>query len=126
MRLDHLPMGTSTLAAAQDCYKGLKKASHLLIRHARNFRHLKYGKALLRMFVKKPSVALKSNLRSSEGTTDIPTLPTDLSILRDEKSGRLLTTPSEVLTQLTLLETAALSPDPTLPPGAPFLWLGHI
>jgi hypothetical protein len=78
------------------------------------------------MFVKKPSVAIKFILRSAEKTTDNPTLPTDLSILRDEKSGRLLTTPSEVLTQLTLLETAALSPDPTLPPGAPFPWLGHV
>jgi hypothetical protein len=76
-------MGTTTLQAAQDCFKGLGKATHLLIRHARNFRRLKYGKALLRLFVKKPSVALKSILRTSEETTDNPTLPIDLSILRD-------------------------------------------
>jgi hypothetical protein len=76
--------------------------------------------------MEKPLLALKSILRSSEGTTDNPTLPTDLSILRDEKSGHLLTTPKEVLTQLTQMETAALFPDPALPPGAPFPWLGHV
>jgi len=71
-------------------------------------------------------VALKSILRTSEGTTDNPALPTDLSILRDEKSGRLLTNPSEVLTQLTQMEMTYLSPDPTLPLGAQFSWLGHV
>jgi hypothetical protein len=76
--------------------------------------------------MKKPSVALKSILRSSEGKTDIPTLPTDLSILRDEKTGQLITTPKEVIARLTQLETKALSPDPTLPPGAPFPWLSHV
>jgi len=123
---DPLLMGTSTLPAAHDCFKELRKATRLLIRHAHNFRCMKYGKALLRMLEKKPTVALKSILRTSEGTTDNPTLPTDLSILRDEKSGRLLTTPSEVLTQLRQMETVALSPDPTLPPGAPVPWLGHV
>jgi len=94
LRPDPIPMGTTTLRAAQDCFKDLRKATRLLIRHARNFRHLKYGKAILRMFVKKPSVSLKSILHNLEGTTDHPTLPTDLSVLHDEKSGRLLTTPS--------------------------------
>ena len=93
-------MGKTTLAAVQDCHKGLKKATRLLIHHARNFRQLKYGKVLRRMFVKKPSIAPKSILRSAEETTDNPTLSTDLSILRDEESRRLLTTPLEVLTQL--------------------------
>jgi len=116
--------GTSTLPAAHDCFKGLRKATRLLIRHARNLRRLIYGKALIRMFVKKPSVALKSMLRTSERTPDNPTLPTDLPVLRDETSGRLITTPSEVITQLTKMETIALSPDPTLPPGTPFPWLG--
>ena len=78
------------------------------------------------MLVKKPNVALKSILRTSEGTTDNTKLPTDLSILRDETFGRLVTTPSEALTQLTQMETTALSMDPTLPPGAPFPWLGHV
>ena len=123
---DPTPMGTTTLHASQCCFKGLRNAARLLIRDARNVRHLKYGKALLRMFVKKPSVALKSILRTSVGTSDNPTLPTDLSILRDEKSCRLLNTPSEVLTQLTRMETIALSSDPTLPLGAPFPWLGHV
>jgi hypothetical protein len=126
MRPNPIPMGTTTLQATQDCFKGLRKAVRLLIRHARNVRRQKYGKALFRMFVKKPSVAIKPILRTFEGTTDNPTLPTDLSILRDEKSGRLLTTPSEVLTQLTQMETIALSPNPTLTPGAPSPWLGHV
>jgi hypothetical protein len=41
------------------CFKGLQKATHHLIRHARNLRRLKYGKSLICMLVKKPSVALK-------------------------------------------------------------------
>ena len=114
------------MQATLDCFRGLRKATRLLIRHARSLRRLKYGKALLRVFVKNPSFALKSILRISEGAPDNPTLPTDLSVLRDETSGRLLTTPTEVITQLEKLETKALSPDPTLPPGAPFPWLGHV
>ena len=51
VRPDSLPMGTATLTVAQDCFKGLKKATGLIIRHARNSRRLEYGKALLRMFV---------------------------------------------------------------------------
>ena len=125
-RLDTTPMDPTTLHAAHACFRGLRKATRLLIRHARNFRRLKYDKALLRIFVKKPSAALKSILRTSEGTPDNPTLPTDLSVLRDDTSGRLLTTPTEVIAQLEKLETKALSPDPTLPPGAPFSWLGHV
>ena len=82
--------------------------------------------ALLRIFVKKPSVALTSILRTSEGAPNNPTLRTDLSVLRDETSGRMLTTPAKVIAQLEKLESKALSPDPTLPPGAPFPWLGHV
>jgi len=118
--------GTTTLPAAHDYFKGLRKAPRLLIRYARNLRRLKYGKALIRMFVKNPSEALKSILRTSEGTPDNPTLPIDFSVLRDETSWRLITTSSEVITQLTKLETTALSPYPTLPPGAPFPWLGQV
>jgi len=125
-RPDSLHMGTTTLPAAQGCFKGLRKATRLFIRHARNFHLLKYGKTLLRMFVKKPSVALNSILRTSDGTTDNPTLPTDLSILRDETSRRFLTTPSEVLAQLMEMETTTLSSDPTVPLSAPFSWLGHV
>ena len=78
------------------------------------------------MFVKKPRVARKSILRISEGTSDSPTLPTDLSALRDEVTRRLLTSPSEMITKLEKLETTALSPDLTIPLGAPFPWLGHV
>jgi hypothetical protein len=119
-------MDSATIQAAHDCFKGLRRATRLLIRHARNLRRLKYGKALLRLFVKKPSAALKSILRTSEGTSDNPILSTDLSVLRDETSGRMFTTSAKVIAQLEKLETKALSPDPTLPQGAPLPWLGHV
>jgi len=64
------------------------------------------------MFVKKQSVALKFILQTSAEITDNATLPTDLSIFRDKKSDLLLTTPSEMIKQLTQRETTALSPDP--------------
>ena len=73
-----------------------------------------------------PTVALKSILRTSEGTPDNPTLPTDLSVSRGETFGRLLSAPAEVIAQLEKLETTALSPDPTLPPGSPFSYLGYV
>jgi hypothetical protein len=38
----------------------------------------------------------------------------------------MLTTPAEVIAQLEKLVTKALSPDPTLPPGALLPWLGHV
>ncbi len=94
---DTTPMGSPTLQAAHDCFKGLRHATRLLIRHARNLRRLKYGKTLLRIFIKKPSAALKAILRNSEETLDNTTLPTDLSDLQDETSGHLLTTPSEMI-----------------------------
>jgi hypothetical protein len=126
VRQDLLPGSTTLLKDAQTCFKSLRKATRLLMRHTRHLRRFKYGKALLRMFAKKPSVALKSILRASEGKIDTPTFPTNLSALRDENSGQLLTFPTEVITHLTHLETIALSPDSTLPPGAPFPWLGHV
>jgi hypothetical protein len=92
------------MQATLDCFRGLRKATRLLIRHARSLRRLKYGKALLRVFVKNPSFALKSILRISEGAPDNPTLPTDLSVLRDETSGRLLTTPTVAIAHLEKLE----------------------
>jgi hypothetical protein len=78
------------------------------------------------MFVKKPGMELKSILNTLAGTTDNPTFPTDLSILREERYGLFLTTPLEVIKQLNQMKKIALSPDPTLPPGAPFPWLGHV
>ena len=38
----------------------------------------------------------------------------------------MLITPAKVIAQLEKLETPALFPDPTLPPGAPFSCLGHV
>ncbi len=78
------------------------------------------------MFAKKPSVALKSILCTTVGDTASATLSTDLSVLRDEQSGRLIMTPLEVILKLTKLDMVALSPDPTLPLEAPFPWLGLI
>jgi hypothetical protein len=78
------------------------------------------------MFVKKPNVALKSILRTAIGTSTQHTLPTDLSIIKDETTGLLITTPSRVVNKIIELETVALSPDPTLPPGAPFPWLSIV
>ena len=77
------------------------------------------------MVVKKPSVALKSILQSFMGAKASTALPTNLSILRDETTGLLITTPTEVVMKIVQMQTVALSPDPTLPPGALFPWLGH-
>jgi len=96
--------------ATHACFKRLSRAIRLLIRHARNLRRQKYGKALLRMFVKNLGVALNFILRTSAGTSDTPTLPTDLSILRNVGYGLLLTTPSEVIKRLTQMETIAPPP----------------
>ena len=81
---------------------------------------MRYCKALFRLFIKKPSVALKYILRTTEGVTDTPSLLTDLSVIRDETTGRLITAPEEVVAKITQMETAALSPNPTSHPGTPF------
>jgi hypothetical protein len=78
------------------------------------------------MYLKKPKVALQSILRTAVGREDSHPLPTNLSIIRDDTSGYLVTDPKEVITQVHKLETTALSSDPRLPPGAPFPWLPHI
>ena len=67
--------------------------TRLLIRHARNLRRNRYGKALLRVFDKKPSVTLKSILRTTEGATNTYSLPPYLSVVWDETTGRLITAP---------------------------------
>ena len=71
-------------------------------------------------------LALKSILRSATGAKAFTKLPTDLSIVRDEMTGRLITTPSNVVTKLEQMERVALSPDPILSPGTPFPWLSHV
>jgi hypothetical protein len=87
---------------------------------------MRYVTALLSMFVKKPSVALKPIMRTSEGVTDTPSLPIDLYVIRDETTGRLITAPEDVVAKITQIETAALSPDHTIPPGGSFPWIGHV
>ncbi len=44
MRPDPISVGTTTLQAAQDRFKGVRKPTRLLICHARNFHRLIYGK----------------------------------------------------------------------------------
>ena len=78
------------------------------------------------MFVRKPNMALKSLLRTAAGNTTTNTLPTDLSIIKDEATGVLLTDPPEVVKKIAAMETITLSPDPTLPLGAPFPWRGYV
>jgi hypothetical protein len=78
------------------------------------------------MFLKKPRVALQSILRTAADEANTQPLPTDLSILRGEASGRLLVDPTEVIAQILKLETQTLSPDPTLLSGAPLPWLSRV
>ncbi len=80
----------TTPSQLQTTFKGMRRVTRILIRHARNLRLVRYGKALLRLFIKKPSVALKYILRTAEGVTDTHSQPTDLSVLRDEITGRLV------------------------------------
>jgi len=92
----------------------------MLIRYARNLRRVRCGKAMLRLFKRMPSVALKSILRKAEGANDASSLPTDLSVLRDETIGLLITAPKDVIAKIAHMETVAISPDPTLPMGPLF------
>jgi hypothetical protein len=78
----------------------LSRVIRLLIRHARNHCRLRYGKALIHLFVKDPSVALKYVLRISEGVTNTTSLPTDLSVIRGETTGRLIIAPDEVVSKI--------------------------
>ncbi len=71
-------------------------------------------------------MALKSILRTATGIPNKSTLPTDLSIIKDEASELLITNPPEIVKKIAELETIALSTDPTLPLGAPFSWLGYV
>jgi hypothetical protein len=52
--------GNNSALAVQTCFKGLRQTIRALIKHARNVRRAKYGKHLLKLFVKKPNKALKS------------------------------------------------------------------
>jgi len=98
----------------------------LLLKHARNQRRFKYGKALLRMFITKPKAALQFILCTAANKPDSQSLPTNLFIIGEDNTGRLLVDPAEVIAQVEILETKARSPDPTLPPGAPFPWLALV
>ena len=65
-------------------------------------------------------MGLQSILRTAAEEENTQPLPTDLSILRDTASGRLLADPAKDIAQVQKLETHAMSPDPTPPHGAPF------
>jgi hypothetical protein len=72
------------------------------------------------MYVKEPSVALKTILQSAMWAETPTILPTDLSILRDETTGLLITTSAEIITTLAQMETVTLFPGPTSPPELHF------
>ena len=63
------------------------------------------------MFLKTPKGALQSILRTAVEAENIQPLPTDLSIFRDDASGRLLVDPAEVIAQVQKLKTQAMSPE---------------
>jgi hypothetical protein len=69
-------------------------------------------------FRKKTRVALQSIFRTATRIPDSQVIPTDLSTIRDDTSGRLIRTPANVIAQVENLATKALSPDPILPPGS--------
>ena len=65
-------------------------------------------------------MALQSILRTAAEEENTQPLPTDLSILGDAASVRLVVDPAEIIAQVQKLETQAMSSGPTLPHGAPF------
>jgi len=67
-------------------------------------------------------VALKPILHTAAEKENTQPLPTNLSVLRDDASDRLLVDPAEIIAQVQKLETQAMSHDPTLPHEAPFPW----
>jgi hypothetical protein len=69
---------------------------------------------------------LKSILQTATWDKGSPTLPTDLSILRDKTSWRLITTPAEVIMKLAKMKMLALSPIPILPHGPPLSWFDRV
>jgi hypothetical protein len=68
------------------------------------------------MFITKPKANLQCILRTAAVEPDSQTLPTNLSIIKDENTGRLLVGPAEVIAQVEKIEIKALSPDSTLRP----------
>ena len=60
------------------------------------------------MFFEKPKVDLASMLRILEGECDAASLQMDLSVIRDEASGVLVTNPLEVIAKVERLETIIL------------------
>ena len=67
-------------------------------------------------------MALQSILCTAAEERNSQPLPTNLYILIDQATSRLMVNPAEVIAQAQKLETHALSLDPTLQHGAPFPW----
>jgi len=133
LRLTLSPMecdDTTSVVHLQSCLRACFKAHirtiRFLLKHVRNQRRVKYGKALLRVFITKPKVALQSILRKVTEKADSQPLTINLFVLREESTGRLLMDPEEVIAQIENLEIKAMPPDPTLPLGAPFTWLALV
>jgi len=53
-------------------------------------------------------------------------LPTNLSVIRDDDTVTLLTDAGGVIAQVEIHKTKALSPESTLPMGASFSWIAHV
>jgi hypothetical protein len=77
----------------------------MLLKHARNQRKPKNGKALLRIFIENAKVALQSILRATSEKEDSQPLPTNLSIIRHDITGRLVVDPMELIAQVQKLKT---------------------
>jgi hypothetical protein len=78
------------------------------------------------MFIKKSKGALQSILRTAAKMEESQPLPSNLSIIRDDALGCLITDPKEVIAQVHMIETQSLSPDSTLPQGSPVPLLCHV
>jgi hypothetical protein len=98
---DLVTVDDATTSMFQTCFTCMRRVNRILIRLARILRRRRYGKAMLRLFFKKPSVVLESILRKTEGVTYTHSLPTDLSVIRDEITGCLITAPEEVVDKIT-------------------------
>ena len=52
------------------CFKVHRRTMRLLLKHVRTQRKIKFGQTLLRMFVKKPKVALQTILRTTAAAAE--------------------------------------------------------
>jgi hypothetical protein len=73
-----------------------------------------------------PKVAPHPIIKTARGREEAQPLHTILSIIREKSTSRLLMDPMEIIALEEILETRAMSPDPTLSPEAPFPYLALV